>query len=36
MGVGKMAQWAAKPKDLRTISESHMVEGENILPKVVL
>jgi hypothetical protein len=35
-GAGKMAQWAAKPEDLRAIPETHVVEGENILPKVVL
>lgn len=38
--VDKMAQWikavAAKPHDLRLIARTHMVDGENRLPHIVL
>lgn len=39
MGAGKKAQWieelVAKPEDLSSIPEIHMVEGGNCLPRVV-
>lgn len=33
---GKIVQWIIRPDDLNLMPRAYMVEGENVLPQVIL